>query len=403
MDTAAYLTSQGWAGHGHALHHSGRGITKPLAVTQKNNVLGIGKKRHDAHADQWWARAFDETLKGINTTTNEGTGRIEGVVLGNGARALEMAGRGGGKWVGGKGLYGHFVRGESLSGTLTPEEGGGGGSKETSTGGGEVKIEELEDVVMETVPKEKKEKKKKSKKQSKKQKQKHREVVAGDSGAANFGDVMAGRGVGEVREEPTQAISKGSKKSKKRKHRDAEAEAQVPDLGATAERPIQIQKKWKRRNDSKERVIGKADTLRLRLLDIASQPKCPMSQQKSPKNWLDPEKTKAREEKRRKKAKVQRAIESERKAIGIQTKPVREKKYIDSELHRAMIARKNDRHKAVKTKKMIEDDRESNQKRWKGEFSRLDTGRKKNSFGFGGIIRIEGVSDEKAKQLPITG
>ena len=88
-------------------------------------------------------------------------------------------------------------------------------------------------------------------------------------------------------------------------------------------------KKWKRRNDSKERVIGTADTLRLRLLDIASQPKCPMSQQKSPKNWLDPGKTKAREEKRRKKAKVQRAIESERKAIGIQTKPVREKKYID--------------------------------------------------------------------------
>ncbi|KAL2051449.1 hypothetical protein ABVK25_008316 [Lepraria finkii] len=63
MDTAAYLTSQGWAGHGHALHHSGRGITKPLTVTQKNNVLGIGKKKYDAHADQWWARAFDETLK----------------------------------------------------------------------------------------------------------------------------------------------------------------------------------------------------------------------------------------------------------------------------------------------------------------------------------------------------
>ena len=70
---------------------------------------------------------------------------------------------------------------------------------------------------------------------------------------------------------------------------------------------FQIQKKWKRRNDSKERVIGKADTRRLRLLDIASRPKCPMSQQKSPKNWLDPEKTKARKEKRPKKAKVQRA------------------------------------------------------------------------------------------------
>ena len=38
---------------------------------------------------------------------------------------------------------------------------------------------------------------------------------------------------------------------------------------------------------------------------------------------------------------------------------MREKKYIDPELHRARIARKNDRHKANKTKKMIEDDRES--------------------------------------------
>lgn len=122
MDTAAYLTSQGWQGSGHALHHSGRGITKPIHISQKTNVLGVGKKQHDAHADQWWARAFDDTLKALNTTKNEETGKTEGIIFGSGAQALQMVGIGGAKWVGQGGLYSNFVRGESLSGTLTPEE-----------------------------------------------------------------------------------------------------------------------------------------------------------------------------------------------------------------------------------------------------------------------------------------
>lgn len=122
MNAAAYLTNQGWRGDGHALHHSGRGITKPLRVSQKANVLGVGKKQHDAHADQWWARAFDDTLKGLNTTKNEATGKTEGVAFGSGAQALQMMGTRGAKWVGQSGLYSNFVRGESLSGTLSPKE-----------------------------------------------------------------------------------------------------------------------------------------------------------------------------------------------------------------------------------------------------------------------------------------
>ena len=122
MDAAAYLTNQGWQGHGHALHHSGRGITKPIRISQKANVLGVGKKQHDAHADQWWARAFDDTLKGLNTTKNESTGEMEGIAFGSGAQALQMVGIGGAKWVGQGGLYSNFVRGKSLSGTLTPGE-----------------------------------------------------------------------------------------------------------------------------------------------------------------------------------------------------------------------------------------------------------------------------------------
>ena len=122
MNTAAYLANQGWQGNGHALHHSGRGITKPLRVSQKLNTFGIGKKQHDAHADQWWARAFDDTLKGLNTATNAATGRTEGISLDKGAQALQIANKAGAKWVAQGGLYSNFVKGEGLSGTLSPEK-----------------------------------------------------------------------------------------------------------------------------------------------------------------------------------------------------------------------------------------------------------------------------------------
>lgn len=121
MDTAAYLTSQGWAGHGHALHHSGRGIIKPIAVAQKNNVLGVGKKKHDAHADQWWARAFDETLKGINATKDVATGTTEGLVVTGAAKQAGSRMRCGVHSVG-YGLYSCFVKGEGLGGTLDEQD-----------------------------------------------------------------------------------------------------------------------------------------------------------------------------------------------------------------------------------------------------------------------------------------
>ena len=124
MDPEAYLTNQGWRGHGHALHYSGRGIIKPLHLSQKANVFGVGKKQHDAHADQWWARAFDDTLKGLNTSKNEATGKIERVSVGPVAQTLPSVGIGGANGIGTGNLYSNFVRGESLSGTLTPEEKG---------------------------------------------------------------------------------------------------------------------------------------------------------------------------------------------------------------------------------------------------------------------------------------
>lgn len=123
MDTTAYLHAQGWQGAGHALH--GRGLSKPLLVSQKQNVLGVGKKRHDAHADQWWARAFDGCLKGLEVSRLEdetGTGQVGMSVRVEGERGALDALEGGSKRA--KGLYGLFVRGEGLSGTLGGEREG---------------------------------------------------------------------------------------------------------------------------------------------------------------------------------------------------------------------------------------------------------------------------------------
>ncbi|MCJ1396436.1 hypothetical protein MMC18_009326 [Xylographa bjoerkii] len=139
MDTTAYLTNQGWQGLGHALHPTGRGIKKPLLVSQKSNVLGIGKKKHDAHADQWWARAFDSSLKGLEVGRNEITGATERVRSGAWG-ALDMIKAGGEKWAGNGGLYAGFVQGEVLSGTIVrerpaTEESDLGSTKETEIQG----------------------------------------------------------------------------------------------------------------------------------------------------------------------------------------------------------------------------------------------------------------------------
>ena len=133
MDTAAYLTNQGWRGNGHALHHTGRGITKPILISKKTNVLGVGMKKIDAYADQWWARAFNDTLNGLKTTQSTGTGRTEGLSVGTSTQAQQMVVSREADDVRG-GLYSNFIKGESLSGTLTMAEGVIGNRETKSTG-----------------------------------------------------------------------------------------------------------------------------------------------------------------------------------------------------------------------------------------------------------------------------
>ncbi|APA09670.1 hypothetical protein SS1G_06164 [Sclerotinia sclerotiorum 1980 UF-70] len=117
MNAHALLTSQGWRGTGHSLHHSSDtiGLSRPLLVSKKDNVLGVGKKQHKT-SDMWWMNAFDASLKGLDTSKE---GQIK-VQKGGG---LEMVVKGGSKWVGGKGgLYSFFVRGETVGGTIEDKE-----------------------------------------------------------------------------------------------------------------------------------------------------------------------------------------------------------------------------------------------------------------------------------------
>lgn len=109
MDTAAYLTRQGWRGSGHSLHPSGHGIAKPLLVSKKNDVLGLGNRKNDALASQWWLKAFDTTLKQVNF----------GVVDGS-SRPVEKAASIFQRPFYSNPLYSNFVKGEGLSGTYTP-------------------------------------------------------------------------------------------------------------------------------------------------------------------------------------------------------------------------------------------------------------------------------------------
>ncbi|KAI9848278.1 MAG: hypothetical protein M1837_000542 [Sclerophora amabilis] len=134
MNTSAYLTRQGWLGAGYSLHGSkgdsrgvgARGLSKPILVSQKLNRLGVGKKKHDL-SDQWWMRAFDRSLTeldvdgvrasavqkqeeegkdGDNAANPTRDSRERGPVVPGGIGARDG------------GLYGRFVRGKGLVGTI---------------------------------------------------------------------------------------------------------------------------------------------------------------------------------------------------------------------------------------------------------------------------------------------
>ena len=103
MDAAGYLRKHGWRGSGHSLDVNNNGLKKPLLVTKKIDVLGIGINKHDVIAGQWWMKAFDSSLKDFGTGKKSLLGQVKEHGIKRG------------------GLYGRFVQGEGIAATIGTE------------------------------------------------------------------------------------------------------------------------------------------------------------------------------------------------------------------------------------------------------------------------------------------
>ncbi|KAH7321278.1 hypothetical protein B0I35DRAFT_408250 [Stachybotrys elegans] len=115
MDAHALLSAQGWRGAGHSLHKTDDsiGLSKPIPIAKKVGTKGLGNKQHFT-SDQWWLNAFDEQLKGLDTSQKGKvvqtvtTGKLN--TIGSGALAKYS-------------VYATFVRGGFLEGTIVQKGG----------------------------------------------------------------------------------------------------------------------------------------------------------------------------------------------------------------------------------------------------------------------------------------
>jgi nucleolar protein TMA23 len=137
MDAHAHLLSLGWAGPGHSLdsrpppqhkgrrglaydptkqNNTGRGLVKPLLISQKKNMFGIGKKTHEpAAGNEWWLKGFENALSNIGK--KGGSEATSGTATPESASASASGYRG--KHTG---LYGFFVKGQQMEGTIRDED-----------------------------------------------------------------------------------------------------------------------------------------------------------------------------------------------------------------------------------------------------------------------------------------
>ena len=116
MDPAAILRRQGWAGEGRSLHPSGRGMSRPLLVSQRQDSLGLGAVTATTQWDQWWSKAFDKSLENMqlaNSSKPESNLSATDSPHRKPASSLKTPPRDAGK----QKLYAGFVKGSDLEGT----------------------------------------------------------------------------------------------------------------------------------------------------------------------------------------------------------------------------------------------------------------------------------------------
>ena len=151
MDAQAHLMSLGWAGPGHALdahrarsrsptkrthrglgydpkavrngniNGGGNGLVKPLLISQRQGRLGIGKKIHEpAAGNEWWLAGFEKALgnigKGNRAAETSGTSTPSSG--GSSSSAASSVGYRGKH----SGLYGCFVKGTEMEGTIDDDD-----------------------------------------------------------------------------------------------------------------------------------------------------------------------------------------------------------------------------------------------------------------------------------------
>lgn len=131
MDAHAHLISLGWAGPGHSLdsrphtqhkgrrglaydpsqnNNTGRGLVKPLLISQKKNTFGIGKKTHEpAAGNEWWLKGFESALSNIGK--NSDSEATSGTATPDAGDVPAYRGKH-------AGLYGFFVKGKQMEGTI---------------------------------------------------------------------------------------------------------------------------------------------------------------------------------------------------------------------------------------------------------------------------------------------
>lgn len=130
MDASALLKSQGWRGKGFSLHPTNNniGLSKPILVSRNTDGRGIGQKPH-VTSDTWWLDAFDQKLKGLDTSKK---GTVTQSVAKGKLDVIVATGKPG-KYTGASGLYASFVSGGMLEGTLNITSSGESTTSTTDT------------------------------------------------------------------------------------------------------------------------------------------------------------------------------------------------------------------------------------------------------------------------------